>query len=67
MRSLPSGTLEYHGKMTDEARANLRNEWNLVHQGSAAGNLVQRPSFIIPALVWIGIVLLLGFIASLCW
>jgi HK97 family phage portal protein len=38
--ALPSGTLEYPGKMTDEARANLRNEWNLVHQGSAAGNKV---------------------------
>jgi HK97 family phage portal protein len=38
--ALPSGVLEYPGKMTDEARANLRNEWNLVHQGSAAANKI---------------------------
>ena len=38
--TFPSGTLEYPGKMTDEARANLRNEWNLVHQGSAAANKI---------------------------
>lgn len=32
----PVGVLEYPGKMNDEARANLRNEVNLVHQGSAS-------------------------------
>lgn len=38
--ALPLGTLEYPGKMSDEARANLRNEWNLTHQGSASANKV---------------------------
>jgi HK97 family phage portal protein len=38
--AMPSGVLEYPGKLTDEARANLRNEWNLVHQGSAAANKI---------------------------
>jgi HK97 family phage portal protein len=36
----PSGTLEFPGFMSDEARANLRNEINLVHQGSAAGSKI---------------------------
>ncbi len=36
----PSGVLEYPGVMKDEARKNLREEWNLVHQGSAAANKV---------------------------
>jgi HK97 family phage portal protein len=38
--TIPCGVLEYPGKMTDEARANLRNEWNLVHQGSAAAHKI---------------------------
>ncbi len=36
----PFGYLKYPGKMKDEARKNLREEWNLVHQGSASANKI---------------------------
>jgi len=38
--AIPSGVLEYPGVMKDEARKNLREEFNLVHQGSAAANKI---------------------------
>lgn len=38
--AIPHGVLEYPGKLKDESRANLRNEWNSVHQGSASANKI---------------------------
>ena len=38
--ALPMGVLEYPGVLKDDARANLRNEWNQIHQGSASANKV---------------------------
>jgi HK97 family phage portal protein len=34
------GVIEYPGVMKDEARKNLREEWNQVHQGSASANKI---------------------------
>lgn len=36
----PHGVLEVPGKLKDEARKNLRESWNLVHQGSASANKI---------------------------
>lgn len=36
----PHGFLKYPGSLKDEARKNLREEWNLVHQGSASANKI---------------------------
>lgn len=36
----PHGLLEYPGVLKDEARKNLRESFNLVHQGSAAANKI---------------------------
>ncbi len=38
--AVPAGVLEYPGVLRDEARKNLREEWNLVHQGSASANKI---------------------------
>lgn len=38
--AIPNSILEYPGVMKDDARKNLREEWNLVHQGSASANKV---------------------------
>ena len=38
--AIASGYLKYPGVMKDEARKNLREEWNLVHQGSASANKI---------------------------
>ncbi len=38
--AVPAAVLEYAGVLKDEARKNLREEWNLVHQGSASANKI---------------------------
>ncbi len=38
--AVPHGILEFPGVMKDDARKNLREEWNLIHQGSASANKI---------------------------
>jgi HK97 family phage portal protein len=38
--AIPHGVLQYPGVLKDEARKNLREGWNQVHQGSASANRI---------------------------